>query len=64
MPAKMTLTYELARAAGQDAGRRAAQRAGRTVWNTEDYSAAATEMVRVLDIMDGITHLTFASENK
>jgi hypothetical protein len=53
---KPLLTYESARSAGQDAGNRSARRNGRTVWDTEDYQAAADETVRLLDIIEGITH--------
>ena len=37
----MRLTYEIAMAAGRDAGNRSMRKAGRAAWNREDWDAAA-----------------------
>ena len=41
------LTYELAHAAGLDAGNRAMRKAGRTAWSDADYNVAAAEFNRL-----------------
>ena len=43
----MVLTLEIARAAAQDAGNRAMQAAGRTVWDRTDYDASVAEFYRL-----------------
>jgi hypothetical protein len=37
----MTVTYQIAMAAGRDAGNRSMQEAGRTEWNDTDWDTAA-----------------------
>jgi len=49
---RITLTREIAFAAGRDAGNRHMTKAGRTKWNREDYNAAATETNKLLDVVD------------
>lgn len=46
---RTTLTPEIARAAGLDAGNRSMRAAGRTTWSVEDYNAAAAETGRLFD---------------
>lgn len=41
--------YEIAHAAGQDAGNRAMRAGGRSRWSRADYQAACAEMNRLLD---------------
>jgi hypothetical protein len=43
----MNITYKIAMAAGQDAGNRSMQKAGRKAWNADDFAAAA-EVTRKL----------------
>jgi hypothetical protein len=45
--ARITMTYQLANAAGMDAGNRSMRKAGRTAWNAEDYDAACAESWRL-----------------
>jgi hypothetical protein len=45
---QMTLTRELVYAAGRDAGYRSMRAAGRTVWNEDDYNAAAETVHRLM----------------
>jgi hypothetical protein len=40
-------TYQLAHAAGIDAGNRSMRRAGRKKWNDRDYAAAIKEFERI-----------------
>jgi hypothetical protein len=40
-------TYQLAHAAGTDAGNRSMRRAGRRKWNDRDYAAAVREFERI-----------------
>jgi hypothetical protein len=40
-------TYQLAHAAGTDAGNRSMRRAGRKKWNDRDYAAAVREFERI-----------------
>ena len=40
-------TYQLAHAAGIDAGNRSMRRAGRRKWNDRDYAAAVKEFERI-----------------
>ena len=42
-----TLTRELAWAASRDAGNRHMKRAGRVVWNLDDWNVAAAEFARL-----------------
>lgn len=44
----MRLTYDLAMAAGRDAGNRSMRKAGRSAWNREDWGAAAECTNRLL----------------
>jgi hypothetical protein len=37
---KLVITYEIARAIGEDAGDSAMRSAGRTAWSEDDYNAA------------------------
>lgn len=37
---RMTMTKQIAYAIGRDAGNRSARRAGRKVWNEDDFDAA------------------------
>lgn len=37
----MKVTYQIAMAAGRDAGNKNARKHGRSVWNADDYSVAA-----------------------
>lgn len=43
----------LASAAGQDKGNRSMRKAGRTVWNREDYNASCKEWARVFKALGG-----------
>jgi hypothetical protein len=43
----MKITYNLAMAASRDAGNRHAKKAGRIVWNWEDWDCAADEFARL-----------------
>jgi hypothetical protein len=45
----MEMTYQIAHAAGWDAGNRSMRAAGRTKWNEDDWNAAAEVMYRLLD---------------
>lgn len=49
-----TATYDIAMAAGQDAGNRSAEQAGRTVWNEDDWNAAV-QVVDALLLPDQLT---------
>jgi hypothetical protein len=42
------LSYNIAHAAGQDAGNRSMKAAGRTKWSEDDFNAAAAEMNRLM----------------
>ena len=42
-----TITYEIAHAAGWDAGNRSMRSAGRLHWNEEDYNACWAEFNRL-----------------
>lgn len=46
--AKVKMTYELAMAAGQDAGNKHMRKADRTFWNKNDYYVATKEARRLL----------------
>jgi hypothetical protein len=46
----MIPTYQIAMAAGQDAGNRSMREAGRTAWNEDDYNTAAEVANRLLDM--------------
>lgn len=46
--ARITLTKDLAYAAGQDAGNRAMRAAGRNAWNDSDRDVAAHETLRMM----------------
>jgi hypothetical protein len=48
------MTYEIAHAAGQDAGNRSMRKAGRTSWDREDFNIAAKEFSRLMPSQ--ITH--------
>jgi hypothetical protein len=43
----ITMTYELAMAAGRDAGNRSMRKAGRSAWSEEDRDAAYEEFERL-----------------
>jgi hypothetical protein len=43
-----TKLFDIARAAGHDAGNRSMKAAGRTSWSVDDFNAAAAEMNRIL----------------
>jgi hypothetical protein len=45
---KLTMTYEIALAAGKDAANRNMRQNGRTVWNEDDYNAAVAVMDKLL----------------
>ena len=49
---KPTLTFDLAHAAGMDAGNRSMRKAGRAHWSEDDYNAAVKETNRLLDIIE------------
>ena len=49
----MTLTKELAYAAGRDAGNRSMRNGNRTAWNEDDYNAASEVTNRLLDQLEG-----------
>ena len=51
---KCELTYNLAMAAGQDAGNRSMRKAGRTQWNDDDWDAAAAETQRLIRLIQTI----------
>lgn len=44
---KLTMTYELAHAAGIDAGNRSMRKAGRKHWNEDDYNVCVAESDRL-----------------
>jgi hypothetical protein len=44
---QMWITYEIAMAAGRDAGNRSMKAAGRAKWNEEDWDAACAETERL-----------------
>ena len=50
---KPILSYELASAAGMDAGNRSMRQAGRKKWNEDDFNAAARETNRLIDVIEG-----------
>ena len=56
----MELTYEIARAAGFDAANTSMRKAGRSVWNVDDWNAMAREMGRLIDIIDEHAMATIA----
>jgi hypothetical protein len=45
---RLTMTLELARAAGQDAANASMRDAGRTSWSEEDYNVAVATMNRLM----------------
>ena len=47
---KITMTYALAHAASMDAANRSMRKAGRTVWNVDDYNAHVREFDRLWPI--------------
>jgi len=47
------LTREIAQAVGMDAGNASMRKAGRKVWNEDDYNVAARTTNELLDIIDG-----------
>ena len=51
-PKKITITYEIAHAAGWDAGNRSMKKAGRKKWSREDFNAAVKETNRLLDCIE------------
>lgn len=46
------LTYEIARAAGMDAGNASMRKNGRAKWNLADWNAAARVMGSLIDILE------------
>ena len=44
----MTITYDIAMAAGKDAADRRMKQSGRTTWNRADYNHAAKVTARLL----------------
>jgi hypothetical protein len=46
----VTMTCEIARAAGRDLANRLMRRAGRKSWNEDDYNAAGRELDRLWPI--------------
>lgn len=46
------LTYEVAMAAGQDAGNRSMHRGQRAVWNERDWNAAAAATAKLLNVKE------------
>lgn len=48
----MKLTYELAMAAGRDAANRNMRKAGRSVWNEDDYNVAIDTYTRLMVPLD------------
>jgi hypothetical protein len=46
------VTYQLAHAAGWDAGNRSMRAAGRSKWNHEDHAAASAEFSRIMPMED------------
>ena len=46
------LTYEIARAAGMDAGNTSMRKDGRMKWNLVDWNAAARVTSRLIDILE------------
>lgn len=49
----MTLTPNIAYAAGRDAGNRSMRNGNRTAWNEDDYNAASEVTNRLLDQLEG-----------
>lgn len=49
---RITLTYELAMAAGKDAAERSMRAAGRTKWNASDYAQAVRTTGKLLDVLE------------
>ncbi len=49
----MTMTYDLARAIGQDAGNASMREGGRTGWNKKDYNAACVAMEKACELIPG-----------
>jgi hypothetical protein len=49
-PIRYLPSYEMAMAAGRDAGNRSAKDAGRTAWNDADWGAAREVFNRIQDI--------------
>lgn len=47
----MTMTRQLAKAIGYDAGNKSARDAGRTVWNYADFNAASKAMQAALALI-------------
>jgi hypothetical protein len=47
----MTMTYQIAMAAGRDAGNRSMKAAGRSEWNEADWNAAAAETQRLIGLI-------------
>jgi hypothetical protein len=52
----MIPTYQIAMAAGQDAGNRSMRDADRTAWNEDDYNTAAKVANRLLDMQNNFNH--------
>ncbi len=49
----VTVTYEIAMAAGRDAGNRSMRAAGRAAWNEDDYDVAARLVARLITKREG-----------
>lgn len=47
----ITLTYEIAMAAGKDAANASARAAGRTKWNHADYRKAVATTDKLMDVL-------------
>lgn len=48
----MKLTPKLAHVAGTDAGNASMRKAGRKIWNADDYNAASRVENELLDVID------------
>jgi hypothetical protein len=55
---KAKLTYDLAHAAGTDAGNRNMRKRNGTSWNEEDFDVACLEENRILGIIESETEKT------
>ena len=49
---KAKLTYDLAHAAGTDAGNRSMKKRNAVAWNVDDYNVAVAEMNRLLSVIE------------
>lgn len=52
MAKRIEMTYELAMAAGRDAGNRSMRRGGRTCWAVADWNVACETFARLLRVRE------------